>query len=124
MFPRPLKRGDTLGVVAPAGPSEAAALEAGLAFLRELGDFHFTWAANLGEQWGYLAGEDHARAAGLMEMFSRPDVAGILCARGGYGSARLLPYLDFDLIRSHPKLFLGSSDVTLLTLALRKHAGL
>lgn len=81
-------------------------------------------APHLYDRWGFLAGADKDRAAALQEMFLRKEVKGIFCARGGYGAGRLLPYLDLDLIRQYPKVFLGSSDVTVLHLALTQHAGL
>ena len=81
-------------------------------------------APHLYDRWGFLAGADKDRAAALQEMFLHKEVKGILCARGGYGAGRLLPYLDLDLIRRYPKVFLGSSDVTVLHLALTQHAGL
>jgi muramoyltetrapeptide carboxypeptidase len=63
---------------------------------------------------GFLAGNDSERAADLMGMFRDRDVKAILAARGGYGSGRLLPHLDIDVIRQHPKIFVGYSDLTFL----------
>jgi muramoyltetrapeptide carboxypeptidase len=81
-------------------------------------------APHLYDRWGFLAGRDQDRAAALQEMFLRDEVKGIFCARGGYGAGRILPYLDFTLVRQHPKVFVGSSDVTILHLALTQWAGL
>jgi muramoyltetrapeptide carboxypeptidase len=71
-----------------------------------------------------MAGTDRERADDLLEMFSDPRVKAIVCARGGYGSARVIPYLDRDLIRKHPKVFVGSSDITVLLLYLVQDCGL
>lgn len=81
-------------------------------------------APHLYDRWGFLAGRDKDRAAALQDMFLRDEVKGIFCARGGYGAGRILPYLDFTLIRRHPKVFVGSSDVTILHLALTQRARL
>ncbi|MFQ5847895.1 MAG: LD-carboxypeptidase [Candidatus Methylomirabilales bacterium] len=121
--PRPLRRGDRVAVVAPSGPVDPNRLKRGLRALRRMG-LHVLEAPHLYDRWGFLAGRDEDRAEALREMFCREDVTGIFCARGGYGAGRILPHLDFGLIRRHPKVFLGSSDVTILHLALTQHAGL
>jgi len=121
--PRPLRAGDCVAVVAPSGPVHPKRLRRGLAALRRLG-LRVLEAPHLYDRWGFLAGRDQDRAAALQAMFLREDVQGIVCARGGYGAGRILPYLDLALIRRHPKVFLGSSDVTILHLALTQRAGL
>jgi len=68
----------------------------------------------------YLAGDDEARAKDLMEAFDDPDVAMVYCSRGGYGCARLFPFLDLDRIANSGKLFAGFSDITTLHLALNR----
>ena len=71
---------------------------------------------------GYFSATDEERAADLNEMFERKDVQAIMCARGGYGCARILPFLDYDLIEDNPKALIGFSDVTALQYAiLKKH---
>ncbi len=121
--PSPLQVGDTIGIAAPSGPVDRWKLQRGLVALRRMG-FRILEGPHLYDRWGFLAGRDKDRAAALQELFLRQEVKGIFCARGGYGAGRLLPYLDLDLIRRHPKVFLGSSDVTILHLALNQHAGL
>lgn len=122
-LPRALRPGDRIGIVAPAGVVSREALERGLAEVRSwgldpvLGDHVF-------DQRGYLAGDDAARAADLNRFFRDPSIAGILCARGGYGSLRILPLIDMDAVRRHPKVFVGFSDITTLHLAFWKEAGL
>lgn len=121
-LPRPLRPGDKVAVVAPAGPVDPVALERGLAQLT-------AWGLQpvLGEaihlQWGYLAGPDHLRAADLNRFLADSSVAAILCARGGYGSLRILPLIDWAAARQHPKLLVGFSDITALHLAFWREAG-
>lgn len=121
--PACLRPGDTLGVVAPSGPPSRGPLRRGLRALERLGPFALRLAPNLDARWGYLAGRDAERAAGIMTLVTDPGVRGIVCARGGYGAGRLLEHLDFAVIRRHPKVFVGSSDVTILLLALLRRAG-
>lgn len=73
---------------------------------------------------GFLAGSDRERAADLMSLFCDQKVRGILCVRGGYGTSRLLPHLDFSAIRRHPKVLVGYSDITSLHCALLVNSGL
>jgi muramoyltetrapeptide carboxypeptidase len=70
------------------------------------------------EQYRYLAGTDAARAAELQALFADPTIQAIFCCRGGYGSQRLIPYLDTPVIKTHPKIFVGCSDITSLLLYL------
>jgi len=72
----------------------------------------------------YLAGPDHDRVSDLHQMFSDPDIKAIFCARGGYGSARILNNIDFDLIQKNPKIIVGFSDLTALLIAIYKQSGL
>lgn len=99
-----------IGVVAPAGAVDPAALDRGLAALREWGFVPRVGDAVLSRR-RYCAGEPAARAADLREMFRDPEVAAVICARGGYGTAQVLPLLDPELFTMHPKLLCGYSDV-------------
>jgi muramoyltetrapeptide carboxypeptidase len=121
--PAPLRRGDLVAVVATSGVVRPIRLKRGLSSLRRMG-LRVLEGPHLYDRWGYLAGQDRDRAAALQEMFCRDEVRGIFCARGGYGAGRMLPHLDLELIRRYPKVFVGSSDVTILHLALTQHAGL
>ena len=76
------------------------------------------------DRHGYLAGEDKARAADINALFADRSVAAIHPIRGGWGSGRLLPYLDFDVIRRNPKILLGYSDITALLLSIHAKTGL
>jgi len=113
----------TLGVVSPSSAIEAEDLEKGLepfyqrGYKIVLGDYALA-------RRGYLAGTDEQRAHDLMAMFARDDVDAVLCSRGGYGAARLIPYLDPAVFRNHPKLLIGYSDITVLHLWLLRQVGL
>jgi len=116
--PPRLRRGDTVGLVEPAGfTADAFDLEVVLETIRGMGLVPRP-AANLLSRHGYLAGTDEERAAPLNAMFADPEVRAIFAVRGGWGSARVLPYLDFDTIRANPKLLIGFSDITALHLAI------
>jgi muramoyltetrapeptide carboxypeptidase len=80
-------------------------------------------APHLRTRFGYLAGRDADRAADLNAMYADDTVRAVLAVRGGWGSARILPHLDFDLIRAHPKLLVGFSDITALHMAFAARAG-
>jgi muramoyltetrapeptide carboxypeptidase len=122
--PARLYPGDTIGIVAPASaPPDPAAIDKSISTVEELG-FKALPGGNARARWGYLAGNDRERAGDLMKMFANRRVKGILCVRGGYGAARLLPRLDYEVIRANPKVFVGYSDITSLHLAFLKEAGL
>jgi muramoyltetrapeptide carboxypeptidase len=78
---------------------------------------------HVASRYGYLAGTDQQRASDLNEMFDDNEVRAIFSVRGGWGSARLLPLLDWKTIRANPKLLIGSSDITALHLAIAARAG-
>ena len=121
--PPRLRAGDTVGLVAPASaltlPDEldrAIHWITGMGLVPKLGQ-------HVGEQYGYLAGTDAARASDLDAMFADPDVRAIFAIRGGWGGARILPLLDWNGIRDNPKLLIGYSDTTALHLAIAARAG-
>ncbi len=122
--PPRLRPGSTLGLVSPAGATffepDLQEVEATLAAL----GFGTRRGAHALDTYGYLGGRDADRAADLMDMFLDPGVHGILPLRGGWGCARLLPFLDFEAIRAHPKVLCGYSDVTALLAALYAQSGL
>ena len=118
--PPALRPGGVIGVAAPAGPPRAAALANGLGALRAAG-FEVALAPGLLERRGYLAGDDARRAADLMALLSDPAVDAVVCARGGYGAMRMLPYCDLRPLRRRPKALVGFSDITALHLALGAH---
>ena len=121
--PPPLRRGDTIGIVAPASNIQREMLDAGVARLHELG-YEVVLGESIFRQDLYFAGSAQERARDLTAMFEREDVRGILCARGGYGSNYVLPYLDLDVIRRHPKALIGYSDITSVLTWLTDELGL
>lgn len=121
--PVALQPGDIVGIVAPASGFRRDDLEAGCAELLRLGYQPF-YLPSVFERQLYFAGSAERRVSELHEMFSRPEVKAILCARGGYGCNYLLPHLDLDLVRANPKIFAGCSDVTSLLTYLCDAAGL
>ena len=122
--PRRLAKGDLLGIICPASPvADAARIERGVRYLESLG-YRVTVGANAAKSDGYLAGSDAERADDIHAMFVDARVKGIFCARGGYGTGRLLGLLDYRRIARHPKIFVGYSDITALMIALWKKCGL
>lgn len=122
--PERLQPGDVVGIVAPASPPpDAKAVDRVMAQVERLG-FQPKLGRHARARLGFLAGTDRERAADLMAMFADRSVRGILCLRGGYGTARIVNRLDYEVIRRHPKVFAGYSDITLLHCALHAKAGL
>lgn len=112
-----------VGLVEPAGFSDGAPqVEAVRATISAMGLVPKV-GRHVGSRHGYLAGTDQQRASDLNEMFADDDVRAIFAVRGGWGSARLLPLLDWKVIRANPKLLIGSSDITALHLAIAARAG-
>lgn len=119
-----LKKGDTIGVISPSSPSyNKSSLWRGVEALENWG-FKVVVGKNVDKKNGFFAGTDEERAEDFNEMFRRDDIDGVMVTRGGYGAARILKYLDFDMIKSNPKLFLGFSDITTFHLAINKLTGL
>lgn len=117
--PKALRPGDTIGVVSPASPCSPELAQRGLQFLESLG-YKLKILPHAFDQTDYLAGNDQERADDLTQAFLDPDIHAIFCTRGGYGCSRLMPYLDFDLLVQHPKIFTGFSDITILHAALNR----
>jgi len=120
----PLKKGDTIGIIAPAGPvRNETDFSAGLKILTDLG-FKTRYRNDILRHNDYLAGTDQERLAELHELWREPEVKAILAVRGGYGCLRLLPNLDFALIREQPKILIGFSVLTVLLSAIQQKTGL
>lgn len=111
--PPALRRGDSVGIVAPASAFRRDDFDAGCDQLRALG-YQPVFKESIFERDLYFAGSVDRRVAELEEMFQRQDVKAILCARGGYGANYLLPRLDLKKIAAQPKIFMGYSDLTSL----------
>ena len=122
--PRHLSPGDTLGIIAPASaPPEPKAVDQAVDALKHLG-FRVKLAPNVHKRHGFLAGTDRERASDLMRMFMDKKVNAVMCVRGGYGTARLLPMLNYKIIRVNAKIFVGFSDITSLHCAFLTKANL
>ena len=97
--PPRLLAGDTIGIAAPSGPFKSDLFQKGMHVLRGMG-FKVHVPEAVFKHEGFLAGPDAVRAGVINDLFADPAINGILCARGGYGSTRVLPYLDWEAIRS------------------------
>ena len=123
IYPRRLEKGDSIAVVAPAGPFDHEEFHQGLKVLEGLG-FQVHASQDLYAKTGYLAGSDTHRFKILRESFENTAIKAVICARGGYGSTRLLNSIDFPALRANPKIFIGFSDVTALLSAIYSRSGL
>lgn len=121
--PPRLQSGDLVGVIAPAGPVSPEELRPGIRRLEGFG-FRVMPGEHLYDSLEYTAGDDASRLEDLHAMFARPEIRAVFCARGGYGCLRLLPQINAALVRSHPKILMGFSDITSLLLGLHKITGL
>lgn len=121
--PKKLKKGNTIGLVAPGYAIKREILEKAKDTLREMGFVPFHTDRILGN-YGYFSATDQERAADVNEMFSNPSIDGILCARGGYGCTRIMHLIDYENIKKNPKALIGFSDITALTNGIYKETGL
>jgi len=122
--PKRLKKGDLVGLINPAGatshPDQAQVAREAIAAL----GLRTVFGDHLFDRYGYLAGKDEDRAADINTFFADPEVQAVLALRGGWGCNRLLPLLDYDVIRKNPKVLMGMSDITGLLLAVHTKTGL
>ena len=120
--PRRLRSGGVIGIAAPASPFDRESFDRGVQVLHDMG-FETMIPDGLSAAEGYLAGPDGHRAAVLQQLFEDAHIDAIICARGGYGSMRILPLLDYDQIAAHPKVFVGFSDVSALLSVITRRCG-
>ena len=121
--PPRLKPGDTLGLIHPSSATfQKMDLEIAIDNLKALG-FNVKVGAHALDRYGYLAGKDEDRAADINTFFADSSVQGICAVRGGWGAARLLPFLNFDAIAKNPKVLFGYSDITALHMAMAAKVG-
>lgn len=121
--PQRLQQGDTIGIIAPAGPPNQESLERSLAFLEQLG-LKWKFGKSVKNVQGYLAGTDEERLTDLHDMFADSTIKGVMCAKGGYGSARFADKIDYQLMQENPKIFWGFSDITFLHTAMGVYSNL
>ena len=118
IVPQRLKKGDLIGIICPASPvHDPSRIEKGVRYLEGLG-YRTTVGRNASRRRGYLAGTDDERVEDIHAMFSDRKVRCVFCARGGYGTPRLLSRIDYRLIARNPKILVGYSDITALALAI------
>jgi muramoyltetrapeptide carboxypeptidase len=115
--PARLQKGDTVALITPGSPITQEKLDKTLANLKMLG-LKAKYNPSIMARHGYLAGPDEQRISDIHEFFADKTVKAIWCIRGGYGCPRLLPKLDFKLIKRNPKILIGYSDVTALLAAI------
>ena len=108
-----LNNSATIGIIAPASPESKEFIDKKIDIFKKLG-FKIKKGKHLYDSYGYLAGTHKDRADDLNSMFADKEVDAIVCLRGGYGSIRMVSYLDLKLIKSNPKPLCGYSDITLL----------
>ncbi|MBN1930562.1 MAG: LD-carboxypeptidase [Desulfobacterales bacterium] len=122
VLPPRLRTGDTIGIVAPASPFDLEKFYRGIHVLKLMG-FQVYVPDKIFKKEGYLAGSDAERADAVNRLFDDKKIKAIICARGGFGSLRILSLLDFEVIRKQPKIFAGFSDITAILSVLYTHCG-
>ncbi|PCJ94044.1 MAG: LD-carboxypeptidase [Flavobacteriaceae bacterium] len=123
LLPKRLKKGDTIGLIAPGYAVAPEVLEKMKQTLINMGFIPYHTERIVGNQ-GYFSNTDEERAVDLNEMFSNPNVNGILCARGGYGCTRIMHLINYENIKQHPKVFIGFSDITALLNGIYTETGM
>lgn len=121
--PKKLQKGDTIGVVAPSSTMPKELLEKGVENLQAMG-YKVVLSKNILNKFECYSATDNERAEDINTMFKNDKIDAIICVRGGYGAIRILEKLDYDAIKSNPKIFGGYSDITSLHLAFFKKTGL
>jgi len=121
--PKRLKQGDTVGVIAPSSGLPAEDFDKAVKNLSDLG-FKIKIGKYARAKNGFLAGTDKERLEDLHWAFSDSEIKAVWCVRGGYGASRILPAIDYNLIRKNPKIFIGYSDITAPHLAIFQNTGL
>ena len=124
VYPPPIDIGDTIGLVAPAGPLiDKDNFTAGKYLLEKKG-FKVKFNEELLNAKGYLAGSDQERADDFNKLWADPEVKALVAVRGGYGCLRMIGMIDMKQIRNHPKILIGFSDLTVLLNAIHQKTGL
>ena len=123
IIPPFLRKGDTIGVVCPAGHMPKSRMRTCFKVLRDEWGFRVIEGKTLGSGDGYFSGTDEERAADLQRMLDDDAVDAILCARGGYGVGRIIDRLDLTAFRKRPKWLIGFSDITVLHAHLLSKCG-
>lgn len=124
IIPPYLKKGDTIGLVCPAGSMPKKNVETCIRILSEVWGFKVITGKTLGTAKGYFSGTDQERLEDLQNMLDDPIIRAVLCARGGYGTGRIIDQIDFKKFRKNPKWIIGFSDITVLHAHLHTKFGI
>lgn len=124
VLPEKLNKGDTIGILSPAGPlKDLSGIDTAKKYFENAG-YKVKVAPHARERKYFLAGEDKNRLADLNNFFTDKEIKAIICSRGGYGTIRLLEKIDYDIIKNNPKIFVGYSDITALLNNFAEKSGL
>jgi len=121
--PPALKSNATIGILSPSSWMNESDLKLAITVFEEKG-YHLVLGKSVFLKNHTFAGTPEQRANDINNMFANPDIGAIICARGGYGANRVLPLLDYDLIKANPKIFMGYSDVTAFLTSITQKTGL
>ncbi len=121
--PKQLKHGNHIGVISPSYWFEKEDISMTMGYFEKKG-YSMVQGKSNSMKWGPFAGEPQKRADDIHCMFSDRNIDAIICARGGYGANRVLPLLDYDIIRKNPKIFMGFSDITAYLTSITQKTGL
>lgn len=123
IIPQVIKKGSTIGLVAPSFAITEEQLKISIQHLEDIG-FKVNYSEHILSNYGYFANTDQQRADDLMEKFADKQINAIMCVRGGYGCSRISQIIDYKIIKENPKPFIGYSDITFLQNAILKKTGL
>jgi len=119
IFPEFLQKGDRIRIVAPAGKVSKEKVLPGIELLQDVG-YEILIGKHVFDRHFQYAGTDQQRATDLQEAINDPKTKAIICARGGYGSVRIIEKLDLSMLLKNPKWFVGFSDITVFHAVLNK----
>lgn len=122
--PKALKEGSTIGLVAPSSPVRIERGVEKAVFALEKQGFKVVKGESCDRKNGFLSGTDEVRARDINNMFKDSSIEGVFCIRGGYGTPRILDKLEYDAVKSNPKIFIGYSDITAIHIALNQKCDL
>ena len=109
--PKSLQKNSTIGIISPSYWLDKKVLLSTSKYFTDLG-YQLEFGKSNYLKWGPFAGKPQERADDIHRMFENSNIDAIVCARGGYGANRVLPLLDYGLIKENPKIFVGYSDIT------------
>ena len=121
--PKRLKSQSTIGIISPSYWIDENILKQTSEIFTSR-NFKLVYGKSIYTKDGPFAGSPELRANDIHEMFLDPSIDAILCARGGYGANKVIPLLDYELIKKHPKIFMGYSDITAFLTSITQKTGL